>query len=468
MRGKLRIGLAAAALALTLALGGCSIHAPEQLFELPKLPQEFSDLQAKINEVTASGGVYAGGADLISPVGGTNTQNVQLRDLDGDGVQEAVAFFRASGEEKPLKIYIFARRAGSYEVWAIIEGDGASIYAVTYENLTGGPTQELLVSWQLSANVRNLAVYGLGDGQAEKIMEAPGYAGYRLVDVDRDNLREILTVQLNTVEDVNRVECWQSEGESLVLASTAPLSKGINSLVSSSAAVQQGYLRGADGLTDTALFVTSAMVEGQTVTDVFAWVDGALKNVTLDETLRYSINTLRQDSEMAPQDINADGLMEVPMPEAFAAPEQGRSGDKFYSWRQFDTAGNYSRVYTTYHNERDRGQWYFVLPDHWAGELVVSSRDAVSGERQVTFARQSGEFDEEGRPKAAEPFLILYKLTGSQRQDRANRGSRFVVATDDDVIYAAELLETGWDSGLTKDNVKDHFKLVVESYSAEP
>lgn len=463
-----RYGIVLAAAVLALALGGCSLRAPEQLFELPKLPQEFSDLQAKINEVTAPGGAYPGGADLISPVGGTNTQNVQLRDLDGDGVQEAVAFFRASGEEKPLKIYIFSRRAGNYEVRAVIEGAGASIYAITYENLTGGPTQELLVSWQLSANVRDLAVYGLRDGQAEKIMEAPGYAGYRLADVDRDNLREVLTVQLNTVEDVSRVECWQSEGESMVLASAAPLSRGINSLAASSAAVQQGYLRGAGGLTDTALFVTSAMVEGQTVTDVFTWVDGALKNVTLDETLRYSINTLRQDSEMAPQDINADGLMEVPMPEAFAAPEQGRSGDKFYSWRQFDTTGQYTRVYTTYHNERDKGQWYFILPDHWAGQLAVSARDTVGGERQVTFAYQSGEFEEDGTPRPAEPFLILYKLTGLQRQERATRGGRFVLAADDDVIYAAELVETGWDSGLTRDNVKDHFRLVTQSYSTEP
>lgn len=468
MRRKLGIVLAAAALAL--ALGGCSIRSPEELFELPELPEEFSDLQTKINEVTTPGSIYPGGADLISPVGGTNTQNVQLRDLDGDGTQEAVAFFRATGEEKPLKIYIFARRMGSYEARAVIEGDGASIYAVTYENLTGGTSQEILVSWQLSANVRNLEVYGLRGEQTEKIMEAPGYTNYKLVDVDRDNLREILTIHLNTVEGVSRVECWQSEGESMTMTSSAPLSVGINGLVTAYTSVQQGNLMDRDGLTEPALFVTSAMGEGYTVTDVFAWVDGALKNVTLDEMLQYSITTLRQDSEMSPRDINADGLMEVPMPEAFAAPEETEeSGDRYYSWRQFDADGNAETVYTTYHSERDKSLWYFILPDSWSGVLTTSSKDsAAGGERQTIFAYQSGEFGEDGQPKAAEPFLILYKLTGSQREARSAAGDRFVLCTDGDVIYAAELLECSWDCGLTQEDVKDRFKLIIESYSAEP
>lgn len=468
MRRKLGILLAAAALAVVL--GGCSIRSPEELFELPKLPEEFSDLQTKINEVTTPGRIYQGGADLISPVGGTNTQNVQLRDLDGDGAQEAIAFFRASGEEKPLKIYIFARRTGAYEARAVIEGDGTSIYAVTYENLTGGTSQELLVSWQLSANVRNLEVYGLREGQAEKLMEAPGYTNYKLVDVDRDNLREVLTVHLNTVEGVNRVECWQSEGESMAMTSSAPLSMGINGLVTTYTPVQQGNLRDRDGLTEPALFVTAAMGEGYTVTDVFAWVDGALKNVTLDGMLQYSITTLRQDNEMSPRDVNADGLTEVPMPEAFAAPEEpGRSGDRYYSWRQFDTDGNAAAVYTTFHGERDKSRWYFVLPDSWSGVLAVSSRDSAGvGERQTVFSYQSGEYGEDGQPKAAEPFLILYRLTGSQRETRAAAGSRFVLCTDGDAIYAAELLECSWDCGLTADDVKERFMLVTKSYSAEP
>src|SRR5699024_1996257 len=150
---------------LMAMLCGCSINSPENLYALPRLPEEFSDLQEKINEVTTPGQIYANGADLISPVSGTNTQTVQLRDLNGDGVSEAIAFFRASGEERPLKIYIFRQGSDGYEVKTVIEGDGNAIDSVSYENVNDSPAEELLVSWQLSANVHNLEIYSLQNSQ---------------------------------------------------------------------------------------------------------------------------------------------------------------------------------------------------------------------------------------------------------------------------------------------------------------
>ena len=98
-------GLLLAALYL---LPGCSvpkmIFNPQDLYALPTLPEKYTDLNTLLSAI------LDGGAEYAAPTSGTNTQPVQLVDLDGDGREEAVAFFRNPNDEKPLKIYIFTIR----------------------------------------------------------------------------------------------------------------------------------------------------------------------------------------------------------------------------------------------------------------------------------------------------------------------------------------------------------------------
>ena len=70
------------------------------MYALPKSSEAYVNLQAKINQ-------EKGSAEYIAPLSGENRQTIQLVDVDGDGVQEAVAFFRDTTSENPLKIVIF-------------------------------------------------------------------------------------------------------------------------------------------------------------------------------------------------------------------------------------------------------------------------------------------------------------------------------------------------------------------------
>ena len=113
------------AAALPLLLSGCMLSASvEDLYILPQLPVEYKDLSAQIDAILADG------AEYTSPTAGTNLQSVQLVDLDGDGNEEALAFFRNASEESPLKIYIFRSVGDTYEQAAIIDGSGTSIHSI--------------------------------------------------------------------------------------------------------------------------------------------------------------------------------------------------------------------------------------------------------------------------------------------------------------------------------------------------
>ena len=117
----------AALLCAVLLLGGCA-QAPsdETFYRLPKLPAEYESLETLIDAL------LDGGAEYAAPTSGSNLQSVQMVDLDGDGEEEAVAFFRRSSDERPMKIYVFRAADDSYEQYCVIEGTANSIYSINY------------------------------------------------------------------------------------------------------------------------------------------------------------------------------------------------------------------------------------------------------------------------------------------------------------------------------------------------
>ena len=155
--------LAALGLLALLTVSGCGFTlSPEELYSLPQLPTEYTELNNCLNRV------IEGGAEYAAPVSGSNIQPVQLEDLDGDGEEEAVAFFRDSADEKPLKIYIFTPRDEGYEEAAVIEGAGTSVYSVAYEDLDQDGRKELLVGWRVNTDMQALSVYTLRSGRPDR------------------------------------------------------------------------------------------------------------------------------------------------------------------------------------------------------------------------------------------------------------------------------------------------------------
>ena len=67
-----------------MILSGCMFRSVDELYALPKSSQIYVKLQANIEAAR-------GGAESITPISGSSTQTVQLVDLEGDGISEAVA-----------------------------------------------------------------------------------------------------------------------------------------------------------------------------------------------------------------------------------------------------------------------------------------------------------------------------------------------------------------------------------------
>ena len=450
MRHLLRLaclGLMAGVLALLTCSCGF-VFSPEDLYSLPSLPAEYTELNNCINQIIDSGAEYA------APVSGTNIQPVQMKDLDGDGQQEAVAFFRNSADEKPLKICIFTAVGDTYEQSAVIEGSGTAIYSIEYSDLDNDGRQELIVGWRVSTDAQALTVYSLRTGQPEELMRT-NYVKYAITDLDQDQMQEL--VVLRSDEEGSGLAdyyCWQ-DGGVLNLGSSARISSTMAELSGQQGRVQKGTLR--DG--EPALFITGVEDSVWAITDILAAREGELYNLLLSDMTGVSGEIVAYQG-LVPTDINSDGITELPQPVVTLGQDNSASQGQWVNWRTYDSAGTAELALSTYHNMEDG--WYLQLPKEWQGRVMVS-RSVGLDEAVVTFSILG---ENVGDP--AQEFLKITTLTGSSREIKATRGGRIILRRQVERIFTAELLEANatWEYGLTEDEIQTAFNLITTEWIA--
>lgn len=447
--GKRVLGCLVTVLCL-LGLGGCVFGSVDEMYALPKSSEAYVNLQAKINQ-------EKGSAEYIAPLSGENRQTIQLVDIDGDGNQEAVAFFRDVTSDAPLKIVFFRQDAhGEYQVYTRIEGVGTEIESIEYLDLGGAGGTDILVSWQVSATVHSLVGYTLTDGQPVEIMRS-GYSRYLTVDLDDDGQQEVILAQAESGTGAHlRIEYYDGREGRMEMTSVAPLSEGATDI--------QNWTSGQLADDVPGLFVTSYFGKDRLITDVFCLKDNQeLKNLTMAPGSRRSETAFHYYAGVQPEDIDGDGRIEIPVAQTVEAYGES-SADQFwwFHWMGCRSDGTRELVMTTYHSGDG---WYLELPESWTGGDFSMRRQESStvGVRSVSFAL--GVEDEEDPEKKVDPFLEICCLVGSDRTRQARQENRFILYADSTTIYTAEFLDSDWDCGLTQEELKASFHADLDGWS---
>ena len=266
-----KAALLGAMLGLVWVLAGCGMNnSVEDMFALPRIPDEYTGLSQQIEELVAQGYEYA------PPTIGQNIQAVQMEDLNGDGIQEALVFFRKSGDEKPLKILVFEKLGESYELLCTVESSGNSIDCVYYEDLTGDGRNELVVGWKISSTVQSVAVYNIGR-EAIPLMSS-GYTRFVVQELNSYDPPGLFVMRSDSDgAPVAEVYTWQTN--ILAVSYRCGLSSTMSDLARGS--VVKGTLTGGK----PAVFITGVNDNGNAVTDILAWENtGAVVNVAVDES----------------------------------------------------------------------------------------------------------------------------------------------------------------------------------------
>lgn len=420
------------AAAIVLSLAGCTGVSVSELYSLPEFSEEHLQLQDLINaEISA-------GCEYLAPTSGSYRQSVQLWDLTGDGRQEALAFFQTP--ELTPKICIYHASGDDYYLAETINGEGSAIRSLEYADMNSDGSVELIVSWQVSSDLRLLKVYSLKNLNSSVLLTVD-CAEFLSADMDSDGATELLVIQPNT-GSARSVTMYALGSDNEMVSSVAFLSDDVVRLTR----MRTGLL--SDGA--SALFVESEYENSRVATDIFAVVDDQLKNIVLRPATENT--SMLRSLAVYSTDIDNDRVMEVPTASRLYSQSESSSQYWMLNWYSLDSSGNRARDISTYHCYSDG--WYYIIPDALRHSFTVRRADSISGERVVILSSVDKKTDQ------VTDLLTIYTLTGENRHDRARLPGRFVLQESASTIYAARISS----AELTEETVKKSFKLIYTEW----
>lgn len=424
-----------------LLLSGCSLRTLDELYQVPKRSEEYSNLQSAIDR-------NLGNREYCAPLSGENLQAVQMADLDGDGDQEYLLFAKSeakSPEEKPLQILIFRLEEGAYVLADTIQSYGSAFDVVEYARIDDQPGFELIVGCQISDQLtRSVSVYCFRDGKAEQLMNA-NYTKFLSCDMNVDGRSELLVLRPGeSDEDNGLAELYDYSDDGIQRSSQVRMSAAAEQLKR----IVAGKLHGGQ----SAVYVASTLGENTIVTDVFAVVDGAFTNISLSKESGTAVQTLKNYYVYA-DDIDADGIMELPSLINMRSPRDRQISALQYliRWYAMTATGDEVDKLYTFHNFQ--GGWYMTLDSEWAARVAVLQQGSA-----YEFYIWDEEFT------SAQKILTVYYLAGTSREELAAQDNRFIIYESETVLYAANLDVAAVGYGITQESVINSFHLIHQDW----
>ncbi|GAB2044639.1 hypothetical protein AGATL06_11360 [Agathobaculum sp. TL06] len=432
---------------LLFALSGCTFPSGDDLLAAPKPSANYQTLQVELENLLSSGVTYT------APTGGENRSPIQLVDLDGDGADEAIAFFRGSSSvtSNAFKVYVYKKQDQQYVCTGAIEGKGTAILSVDYPTITPAGRRGMLIAWKLPGDgVGALTMCDFDKNCAPGVLLETEYSAMELADLTGDGAKDLLLITNNPAgQRVARLYQYHIGLDLVGEAATSTEAVSVERMTS-------GRVR--DSL--PAVFAEQKTAGGVGLTtDIFVYADGTLQNLALDSEDSINRGTYRPVSVYA-ADINGDGVTELPRAVLMAGYDEAAATDALFmlDWYAYSADAAPELVKTTYQNVSDG--WSLDIDPAWHDQITAVKTNE-SGISAVEFAQDTGG----GRI----PLFTIYCATGTLRDYYIGRTDLLQLGQTSQAVYFARFSEDAQQSAIQIDanGVKERFSLLTQAWSNE-
>lgn len=208
-----RIAAVALALVLCLSLSGCemSFSSVDSLMRPPKLSGENSLLQKAFEQSLDNGESVV----MKTPLSGVNRSSYLLFDIDNDETDEALVFYSDPSVDEYACASVF-KFDGEWKLVSNIKGQGDEIYSVTFADINGDGTLEIILCWTYVADAAlagSSAVYSGGNNRimtiysynktSTALIKSELFSNIFVADFNNDRSDEILLVNVDLSKSSN-------------------------------------------------------------------------------------------------------------------------------------------------------------------------------------------------------------------------------------------------------------------------
>lgn len=418
-------------------LCGCAFTAPDTsaLLSPPALPSELAPI-AKILTETA-GENYT----LKYPSRGAHRSAIIGEDIDGDNKKENFAFYYTSDDENGyMHINAIVNTNGTWKSVATQKIVAGGVDKIEFCDINADGKKEILVGWQIyRTSEMQLAVYSLDNNTLHQIL-LQRYTQFITCDLDSDARLDVLLVSNASSDEENTASLYTFKGNRVDKVLSCPLDSTsktflepiISPLSNGKPAAYIDEIKGAGAVTEV-LFVE----------------DGKLKNPLYSPSFKETLATLRSVS-LTLDDINKDGILEIPIQENVPSVTFGASNELLYltSWCSF--SGQALTVEQTAMINLNDGYSY-AIPATLMGKIAIL---------KDTTARERGIFTYNPKTLKVGDLLLNFKsFSLSDWKKQSHKTEYFELSRTEDTVHACTITEKGKQKGLTIEAVASAFRL---------
>lgn len=297
-------------LAICLTFSGCNFSIASSIDDLLSPVAPFGE-NASVQKVMDS---YVNCTySLKTPTYGDYITSYIFKDIDNDGVDEALCFYEPSDNLGSIFMALLQKTKDEWSVVCSIKGNGKDIYSVNFSDIDGDSTFEIIACWDAISNstTHNMSIYKLNSGDGNYSLEQldGGVAvnNYHCIDLDNDAKQEIFVLINDSTNSVSaKGQLYSIKKSKFNLLGETKLDGHITNYTKISSDIVDGKTRiYADAITSTG---------DSMITEIIYWSEHYDNIVSPFYSYSTGFNKATNRSAMVnSMDIDNDGIIEIPL-----------------------------------------------------------------------------------------------------------------------------------------------------------
>ncbi|WP_019908603.1 FG-GAP repeat domain-containing protein [Paenibacillus sp. HW567] len=370
-----------AIIVLTLLATGCgTMKTPSDLLTAPSQSNSDGTIAGIVQSFLPSN------AHLTVPVHSESSSAIQLQDLDKDGQDEILAFYKTDKTDFEINTLVLSKSGGEWKKLTSFTGVGSELDYVKFADVTGDGAADVLLGFSGGKDLsRELAVYSLSGGKWSEILKKP-YDHLAVGDLTNEGETEIALIQANVNADsqqLSHLQLLRLHGGQIHTLADQTLSGVV---------IQALFAKAAPA--KNALIIDSAIGAHSSYTSLLTWENGRFTDILATDDYQHTALADSKDlvlKQLAPdsggmlgersiamkdyplysEDVNGDGIIEIGFPvppagtESFA-PLATPFITKYYQW---DGQSGLKFVQEQF----DRWGFNFHIPQNWTGKYILKT-----------------------------------------------------------------------------------------------
>ncbi len=330
------IMISSSVICIALIIFACSktvlFRTADSLLSPPLYNSEYEGLVNAFNEKTGLGVTF------VNPSSGDNISAINVTDLDGDGKEEAVIFYRDSNEDNAARMSVYDFFGNKWNFRVDFVGHGDRVDSVLFEDFNKDGYVEIMISWSYSgiSNASSFSVYStksMNMTYEEVFTSACDVVSAE--DMNGDSVKEILYVSSeNDGVTVSRKAVLLGMGENeFETMGEAPVDPNITGYVSCKAEKTNEHY-------PMKVYLDAPKGAGMMITEILYWDAEISKLIAplYDEEAGANTASLRYENILS-ADINNDGQIEIPVQSVYENNDSGAQKEFYVTdWVYFDSS----------------------------------------------------------------------------------------------------------------------------------